>query len=363
MPLSRGLSMSEESEKGGRRRGVRLALPLSLAAGLILSACGDGSDGDAAGGGDGGEDPAVELLAANINGPEVPTIKCGWLPLEENESLAEANITITNSIAAELGNEGQLLQQGSSGEVDLVSGVASIMASTFDQPRMEMFEAYYLYEEVDDLERVRELEVTQEIFAEFEEATNLKVVGSTPWLYGERHIFGTKEVRGPADLEGFRLRVPETPMSIASATAMGANPTPVAYSEVYVALQQGIVDGSEAPIAVISGESLDEPITHVNLTSHLITGIHPFINTDTWEMLTENQQQALTTAIDEAAQGVRECVEETEAEAREGWEADGSVTVVEDVDVDAFRELLEAEYSEGYPWSEDYVALLAELRQ
>ncbi|MGD8151045.1 TRAP transporter substrate-binding protein DctP [Ornithinimicrobium sp. Y1694] len=347
------------------RRGVatrRGLLPLTLTAGLVLAACGDnGGGGDAAG--EDGDDPAVELLAANINSAEVPTIRCGWLPLEDNERLAEANISIRNSIAAEMGNEGQLLQQGSSGEIDLVSGVASIMASTFDQPRMEMFEAYYLYDDVDDLERVRELDVTQEIFEEFEEETNLRVVGSTPWLYGERHIFGTKEVKTPEDLAGFRLRVPETPLSIASATAMGANPTPVAYAEVYVALQQGIVDGSEAPIAIISGESFDEPISHVNLTNHLITGIHPFINTDTWESLTENQQEALTEAIDEGAQMVRDCVEEDEAAALERWEEEGTVTVVEDVDVDAFRELLQEEYSDGYVWSEDYQALLEEMRQ
>lgn len=354
-------SLPLRNEKGGRAGGARAVLPLVMTAGLVLTACGDDGDGGGAADGDNGDDPAVELLAANINGPEVPTIRCGWLPLEEDETLQAANISIRNSIAAELGNEGQLLQQGSSGEIDLVSGVASIMASTFDQPRMEMFEAYYLYDDVDDLERVRELDVTQEIFDEFEEATDLRVVGSTPWLYGERHVFGNKEVRTPEDMQGFRMRVPETPLSIASAEAMGANPTPVAYAEVYIALQQGVVDGSEAPIAVISGESFDEPISHVNLTNHLITGIHPFINIDTWESLTENQQEALTTAIDDSAQRVRECVEETEAEAVEEWEADGSVTVVDDVDVDAFRELLQEEYSDGYEWSEDYVTLLEEL--
>src|SRR5699024_2971361 len=107
---------------------------------------------------------------------------------------------------------------------------------------------------IEDVARVRETDVAEGAFDILDDKANLHSVGN-PWLYGERHIFGNRELKGSDDFNALKLRVPETDISIESARALGADPTPTAYSELYLGLQQGIVDAGEAPLSVIDAES------------------------------------------------------------------------------------------------------------
>lgn len=330
-----------------RTRVAAVAFTLTAAAGL--AACSSSADDD-----------TRVLRAGVIYTPSVPIVRCGLEPLAENEDLAAAGLQIQTTDSGQLGAENDLLEQASGGELDIALAAGSTLATVFGVAELEMFESYYLYDSVDDIARVRETAVAEEAFAKLADSANLQAVG-TPWLYGVRHVFGNKELRVPADFDGLKLRVPETEISVASARALGASPTPTAYSELYLALQQGIVDAAEAPLSVIQAESFDEPSKFVSLTGHLISAASPLVNNDAWQSLSSDQQEALTEAFDQAATDIAECVEEADAEALDAWEEAGSPTVIEDVDRAALRELAEETYSSGFSWSDAYVALLEEL--
>lgn len=295
-----------------------------------------------------------------IFGPQAPIVECGAMPLTEDPSLREAGINIQVIHSAQLGGENDMVHQVSSGQLEITGGTASILAAYLED--LSVLEAYYLYENVDQVLTIHQTDTAQALFEELREIANMRQIGA-PWLYGERHIFGNRALRTVEDFQGLRLRVPETTVSIESARALGASPTPTAYSELYLALQQGIVDAAEAPASIVYAESFYEPAPYFNKTGHLITAFPVVINEQVWQGLSEAQQNSLNVAFTQAADRVRECVETADQDAYETWRADGTIEIVEDINIEALRGLAEAHFSEGFSWSGTYRELLAELRE
>lgn len=302
----------------------------------------------------------VDLRLGIIFSPGVPIVKCGALPMAEDPALKDAGLNLTVIHSAQLGGENDMAQQVSSGELEMSGSASSILASWVEN--LSVLEAYYLYDSVDQVLAVYDTEVAKTLFEELREVAGIRVLG-LPWLYGERHVFGNKPLRAPADFAGLKMRVPQTSVSIAGAQSLGASPTPTAYAELYLALQQGIVDAAEAPASVVRAESFYEPADYFSKTRHLITATPIYISEMVWETLTPEQQAALDRAVAEAAHRVRDCVEEADAAAYEYWRESGAIQIVEDVDIPALREKSRAFFSEGFPWSETYRELIVQLNQ
>lgn len=309
-------------------------------------------------GGAGAQAEEVEARMGLIFAPAVPLVRCGGDVLAADEAVVASGLKISVIHSSQLGSELEMVQQVSSGELELALGTSSILAAYVDG--LSVFETYYLYDDVDQVLKVHSTEVAARLWQELLETANIRRIG-TPWLYGVRHVFGNKALRGPADFEGLRLRVPQTAISIASAQALGASPTPTTYGELYLALQQGIVDAAEAPAAVVQAESFYEPADYFNMTGHLITAVPVIVNEDFWQSLTPEQQQALEQSAHATAASVRACVEEADAAAIQGWKDSKAIEVVEDVDRAALKAKVQDFYSEGQPWSEVYKELIAEL--
>lgn len=339
------------------QRLVRAAAVLSAGT-LLLTACGDGGNGDSEAGGDSGD--LVTLRAGNVYAPDLPVNRCGFQALAEDPGLEEVGLALDSVDSSQLGAEGELVQQTASGELDITLGIGSMIATNVGVSSAALFEAYYLHEDVDDVERVQATDTAQEIWAEVEEEANLVNMG-LPWLYGERHIFGNAELRGPDDFAGVDMRVPNTDISRDSAGALGANVVTTEFSELYLALQQGVIDVAEAPLTAIQTESFNEVSEYVNLTNHLVTTQGVLMNGDRWQSLTEEQREFLSEKVTELADDVVDCTVEEEQEALDEWEEAGTPIMVDDVDREALAELAYEEFSEGYEWSDQYVALMEEL--
>lgn len=178
------------------------------------------------------------------------------------------------------------------------------------------------------------------------------------WWQGERHLLTKVPVSGPADLDGIRMRTPGAPVWTGTIGAMGANPTPMPWSEVYSALSANVIDGAEAQFPAIVGAKLDEVITHVTKTGHinLITGL---VTSGGWfNSLPADLQQILRDealkAGDIASYGTRD--------ALAGIEADLSAKgiSVAEVDTTPFREATAVVYGElGYGELRDELRAIA----
>ena len=156
-----------------------------------------------------------------------------------------------------------------------------------------------------------------------------------------RHFTANEPIREPGDLDGLRMRFPNSPQFLMNAEALGAEATEVAYEELFLALQQGTVDGQENPIINIAAISLEEVQDHISLSSHQANSNLVIIG-EVWDELSTEQQEALQSAVDSAVEQVPGCVDEDEQETLAEWEQTGALEVVDDVDVETFRTQVDA---------------------
>ncbi|MBM3573709.1 MAG: ABC transporter substrate-binding protein, partial [Alphaproteobacteria bacterium] len=119
--------------------------------------------------------------------------------------------------------------------------------------------------------------------------------------YGARHTTANKAINSPADMRGMKLRVPQAPLYLMYAKAVGANATPIAFAEVYLALQQGTVDGQENPLPTIQAKKFYEVQSHVNLTNHIYESLLVIVGSPLWKRLSAQEKAIFQDVFDIAA--------------------------------------------------------------
>lgn len=278
-----------------------------------------------------------------------PAHACGAEPLAER--LAEAGLAVEVYPAAQLGNEEQALQMLRTDNLEMtIAGPAFL--GTWYSPA-EVFDAAYAFRDVDHFDAVTNGPIGEEVWTGLREETGLRVLAS--WYYGTRHTTANRPVRGPEDLVGSKVRVPSAPVYLSNTEVMGGTATPMALGEVYLGLQQGVIDAQENPVPTIRTMRFDEVQSHVSLTGHIVQGVMPVISERAYEELSAEQRDALDAAAEDAVEDVRDCVTEQEVEIVAEWEEAGTPEVVEDVDSDGFAEHARATLPEEHPeWGELY---------
>lgn len=136
---------------------------------------------------------------------------------------------------------------------------------------------------------------------------------------------------------------------------------PIAFSEVYMALQQGIADGQENPIPTIQAMGFHEVQKYLILTGHIQSSVHVLVNERVWQRLLPEQQEALQMTIRQLGREVHEGTLKQEAEILSEWRKTGTLEVIDDVDVDAFRAKARAYFASGFPFSELYEQISSEF--
>jgi tripartite ATP-independent transporter DctP family solute receptor len=163
---------------------------------------------------------------------------------------------------------------------------------------------------------------------------------------GFRHMTNSKRpVNVPEDLKGLKMRTMENPIHIQAYKQFGILPTPMAFTEVYTALQQGTVDGQENPLSVITSAKLDQVQKNLTLTGHVYSPSLILMNKAQWDKLSAADKQAFTDAAKEAVKANRARVDEDEAKAVADLRAKG-MAVVEKVDKAQFQATLAPVYAD-----------------
>ena len=190
--------------------------------------------------------------------------------------------------SSQLGNDRELLQKLKLGTVDfaLPSTVMSSEADLFG-----VFEMPYLVKDREHMKRI-EKEVFWSKLAPAAEAKGLRVIAV--WENGYRHI--TNNVRPivkPADLQGIKLRTPKGKWRVKMFQAYGANPSPMAFSEVFTALKTGVMDGQENPFTQIYSGKFQEVQKYLSLTGHVYTPAYPTVGAKRWASLPSDVRKIL----------------------------------------------------------------------
>jgi len=220
-----------------------------------------------------------------------------------NERLAgKARVEVFGS--SQLGKDQELLQKLKLGTVDfaLPSTVMSTVADEFG-----MFEMPYLVKNRDHMKRIE-----NEIFwAKLAPAADAKGYGIIAvWENGFRHITNNvRPINNPADLKGIKLRTPKGAWRVKMFQTYGANPTPMAFSEVFTALQTGVIDGQENPFAQIYSAKFQEVQKYLSLTGHVYTPAYVAVGKARWQKLPDD----VRTTLEEVAKETQAFVYETAA--------------------------------------------------
>jgi TRAP-type transport system periplasmic protein len=204
-----------------------------------------------------------------------------------NEKLAgKAKVVVYGS--SQLGGDKELLQKLKLGTVDMALP-STVMTSEADI--FGVFEMPYLVKDRNHMKRI-ENEIFWTKIAPEAEKKGLKVVAV--WENGYRHITNSRRpINTPEDLKGIKLRVPEGKWRVKMFQTYGANPSPMKFSEVFTALQTGVMDGQENPFTQIYSAKFQEVQKFISLTGHVYTPAYVTVGTRKWAALPADVRKIL----------------------------------------------------------------------
>ena len=157
------------------------------------------------------------------------------------------------------------------------------------------------------------------------------------WENGVRHMTNNRNaIRKPEDMKGLKIRVMEQPVYIKMMEVLGASPTPMAMSELYTALQKGVVDGQENPLAHIASKRFDEVQKFISLTGHTYAPEVVLISSISWNKLTPEQQAIVRKAAEDTREWQRQLCRDSESQFMQTIKERGHAAINEDVDIEAF---------------------------
>jgi TRAP-type transport system periplasmic protein len=332
------------------QRGTALAACL-VALPLALAACGDDSDGgDSSGGGD-----EVTLQLAHSYTEDQPQHRCGAQVIADEVEAADVGLTVEVFPASALGADADRIASVVSGDIDMDIQGASALGAVYEP--IATLDAAYAFDDAEHLARFFESDASTDLLDGFADETGVHTLGA--WSAGMRQFTANEPIREPADLDGLRMRFPNSPQFLMNAKALGADATEVAYEELFLALQQGTVDGQENPITNIVASNLQEVQDYISLSNHQANSNLVIIG-EAWDELSSEQQDALQSAVDAAVEQVPECVAEDEEAQLAEWKESGDMEVVEDVDVEAFRTQVDAYLRDNF--DEEQLAIYEAIR-
>lgn len=259
--------------------------------------------------------------------------------------------------ASQLGNENQINEALGLGTVDLIyTGVA--FAGSIHKP-ISITNAPFILRDFDHWKAYRDGQLFRDIAKGYESKTGHKVVALN--YYGQRHLTANREIKSPDDMKGMKLRVPPAPLFLMFTKSVGANATPIAFAEVYLALQNNTVDGQENPLPTILAKKFYEVQTHIMLSGHITESLITIIGGHVMGKLDDGEKKIFNDVLIEAAAKVTDQIRESEQKLAEEFRKLGK-TVVE-VDREAFRKAaipLHNDTGSGAGWSQaEYDALQA----
>lgn len=243
-------------------------------------------------------DPAVELIFSNITtdaGENAGNLFC-----ELANKYSGGSITVKHFPDNVLGDDKTVIEQTQIGDIDIAVSSTSPLVNVY--PDYYVFDAPYLFLNREHARAALTSEAGKAIREGIKEA-GTGLIGLAWWENGFRDITNNKiQVKMPQDIKGMKIRTMENDVHLAAFKALGANPTPMAFSELFTAMQQGTVDGQENPLAIIVGNKFYEVQKYVSQTEHIYVPFCVVMNEKKFNSLTENQQNAILKAMEEATQ-------------------------------------------------------------
>jgi tripartite ATP-independent transporter DctP family solute receptor len=234
--------------------------------------------------------------------------------------------------ASTLGKETDINQGLQLGTVDMIISGPSFAARSY--PRFGIAYYPFIFRDGEHLLAFAKSGVFKEMVDDFRAKTGIQVTAYT--YYGARHTTAQKAFTNCEGMKGIKIRVPDVPAYTATPKACGANPTPIAFAEVYLALQNGTVEAQENPLTTIEAKKFYEVQKAIMLTGHIVDGLTTQIAPHVWSKLSDAEKTMFTDVTREAAARASAEIKKREGELVEEFRKKGLQVV--NVDRKSFQD-------------------------
>ncbi len=284
----------------------------------------------------------IEINFSSVSVPGDAHTEAMTVFKEELEKISDGSMIVnvyhSGQLYSQEGEQAAVRQ----GTVDMVYTSAPWLAEFV--PYLSMFSAVYTFQGYEHMTKVFNGEIGQKVFQDVVDSQGIRPLGA--YYLGTRQLNLVDKVgpvRTPADMDGVKLRVPGSPSWIALGKALGGNPTPMSFNEVYMGLKTGAVEGQDNPLATDKNAKFYEVTKYIVLTNHVVDSTWPTINEKKWQSFTDQQKEWVLQAVDVAREYCDTTNLETEAGILDFFRGEG-MTIIDDPDVQAFAEYAQNSY-------------------
>ena len=272
----------------------------------------------------------------------------------EEKSFGHLSFDLTVGGSTIYNGEGELYDLLKSGSYDLANFAPTQFADVYEAIQATSW--VYLYESIDHGKAFWQSEDAQKLYDMLEEKSGIHPIYTM--FFGTRNLSTRdKPIYTPADLNGVKIRVMDSAIYVSGMKAMGAVPVPITYSDLYMSLQTGVVDGQENANTVIESGKFYEVQNVLNITEHILLFETFCANANFWNSLPEEFQKLITDCYIERWSNYDEWCVEFNKELQDHFVADFNMIINDQVDKQSFIDAAEKAFYENYGDKADWVEL------
>ncbi len=258
--------------------------------------------------------PRFRLRLATVASPQQPQVKGFMKFAEVVKELSSGNIVVEVFHSGQLGDQKTQVLGTMRGSIDMSDGSPTWFADLVPYPEISVLEAAYAYRSLDHLYQVVNGPVGKKYWDELRKRSGIVVLDT--WYLGTRQLNLRRSVgvvRTPADMRNVKLRMPPSEPWMDIGRGLGAQPTPLGFTEVYLALKTGTIDGQDNPLPTVEANKFYEATHYIVLTDHQMTIINPSINEQVWNRMPDEYKVYMLKALEVARYYNNQLVLEQEA--------------------------------------------------
>ncbi len=252
----------------------------------------------------------TKLKWAHVYETSEPFHKWSVWAADEIKKRSNGRYEVSVFPASQLGKETDINQGLQLGTVDMIISGLSFAART--TPRIGVGYYPYTFRGPDHLLAWAKSPAFAELTGLYRDKSGIQITAMT--YYGTRQSTSNKDFNDCAGMKGLKMRVPDVPAYLALPKSCGANPTPIAFAEVYLALQNGTVDAQENPLTTIEAKKFYEVQKHIILTGHIVDSLATQIAPHVWSKLSDADKKIFTDVTQEAAASATDEIKKREGE-------------------------------------------------
>ena len=276
----------------------------------------------------------TKLKWAHVYETSEPFHKYSVWAAEEIKKRTNGKYDIQVFPASSLGKEADINQGLTLGTVDIILSGASFAGNTYKPLAITYFP--FIFRDAEHQLSYAKSDVFKELAKGYDDKSGNHITALN--YYGARHVTSAaaKPVSKPEDMKGLKIRVPDAPAYLAFPKSLGANATPIAFAEVYLALQNGTVDAQENPLPTIEAKKFYEVQKNISLTGHIIDSLLTIASGQLWGKLSADEKKIFSDVMQEAAEKTGRDIIASEARLVDEFKKKGNNVIT--VDKNAFRE-------------------------